>query len=190
MLPAAVRAAAACCFEKPHLCRVLLTPVLIEGLQHSPPASAAHGVAPKGVEVQLCSQGVGNLWRGHHCRKWQPIADALRRYDLLSRVHRPRSKHRSPKHAKPAMPRWTSCQNRPRCCHADLAGPLISLALSTGGRHQKLRTLAIVTMSGCTPWFWKPQKWDPVRPKPVCTSSAMHTPPAALTSYNMNAWNQ
>ena len=40
----------------------------------------------------------------------------------------------------------------------------------------------MVTMSGCTPWFWKPQKWEPVRPKPVCTSSAIQTPPAALTS--------
>jgi hypothetical protein len=36
-------------------------------------------------------------------------------------------------------------------------------------------------MSGTTPWFWKPQKAVPVRPKPVCTSSAMHTPPCART---------
>ena len=30
-------------------------------------------------------------------------------------------------------------------------------------------------------WVWKPQKWLPVRPKPVCTSSAMFRPPASVT---------
>ena len=39
--------------------------------------------------------------------------------------------------------------------------------------------LAIVTMSGITPWFWNPQKLLPVRPKPVCTSSEMQSPPAS-----------
>ena len=39
--------------------------------------------------------------------------------------------------------------------------------------------LAIVTMSGITPCVSNPQKCVPVLPKPVCTSSAMHTPPAA-----------
>lgn len=28
---------------------------------------------------------------------------------------------------------------------------------------------AIVTISGITSWPWKPQKWLPVRPNPVCT---------------------
>ena len=37
--------------------------------------------------------------------------------------------------------------------------------------------LAIVTMSGVTPQFSKPQKCSPVRPKPACTSSAMQRPP-------------
>lgn len=40
--------------------------------------------------------------------------------------------------------------------------------------------LAMVTISGMTPWFWKPQYAVPVRPKPVCTSSAMQMPPASL----------
>ena len=31
--------------------------------------------------------------------------------------------------------------------------------------------LAMVTMSGTTPWPSKPQKWSPVRPKPVWTCS-------------------
>ena len=35
--------------------------------------------------------------------------------------------------------------------------------------------------SGVTPKFWNPQKWSPVRPKPVCTSSAMHRPPCSRT---------
>ena len=41
--------------------------------------------------------------------------------------------------------------------------------------------LAIVTRSGVTPQFSKPQKCSPVRPKPVCTSSAMHSPPCLRT---------
>src|SRR5690242_2244711 len=41
--------------------------------------------------------------------------------------------------------------------------------------------LAIVTRSGVTPQFSKPQKCSPVRPKPVCTSSATHSPPAFRT---------
>lgn len=48
-------------------------------------------------------------------------------------------------------------------------------------RKAEWRTLARVTMSGVTPWVWNPQKWLPVRPKPVCTSSAMQSPPAFLT---------
>lgn len=31
------------------------------------------------------------------------------------------------------------------------------------------------------PSAWKAQKWKPTRPKPTCTSSAMHTPPASCT---------
>lgn len=31
------------------------------------------------------------------------------------------------------------------------------------------------------PSAWKAQKWEPTRPKPTCTSSAMHTPPASCT---------
>jgi hypothetical protein len=49
--------------------------------------------------------------------------------------------------------------------------------------------LAMVTMSGITPWFSKPQKWDPVRPNPVCTSSAIHTPPAARMIW-WGAWRR
>uniref|UniRef100_A0A9I9EAE4 Uncharacterized protein n=1 Tax=Cucumis melo TaxID=3656 RepID=A0A9I9EAE4_CUCME len=37
-------------------------------------------------------------------------------------------------------------------------------------------------MSGTTPWAWKPQKWVPVRPNPAWTSSAIHKPPAFLTT--------
>ena len=37
-----------------------------------------------------------------------------------------------------------------------------------------------ITMSGTTPWVWKPQKCAPVRPKPHWTSSAMHTAPTLL----------
>lgn len=40
---------------------------------------------------------------------------------------------------------------------------------------------AIVTMSGITPCVSKPQKWEPVRANPDCTSSAMQRPPAART---------
>ena len=35
-----------------------------------------------------------------------------------------------------------------------------------------------VTMSGTTPWVSKAKACVPTRPKPVCTSSAMHTAPA------------
>jgi ribonuclease J len=41
--------------------------------------------------------------------------------------------------------------------------------------------LAMVTMSGITPCVSKPQKWEPVRAKPDCTSSAMQRPPAVRT---------
>ena len=40
----------------------------------------------------------------------------------------------------------------------------------------------MVTMSGTTSWPSKPQKCSPVRPKPVCTSSEMHTPPWPRTN--------
>ena len=39
-------------------------------------------------------------------------------------------------------------------------------------------------MSGTTPSSSKPQKCSPMRPKPTCTSSATHTPPAARTASN------
>ena len=39
--------------------------------------------------------------------------------------------------------------------------------------------LPSTTMSGTTPCVSKPQKCVPSRPKPICTSSAMQTPPAA-----------
>jgi len=42
--------------------------------------------------------------------------------------------------------------------------------------------LPITTMSGTTPWASNAQKCVPMRPRPVCTSSAMHTPPAACTA--------
>jgi len=46
--------------------------------------------------------------------------------------------------------------------------------------------LAIVTRSGVTPQFSKPQNAVPVRPNPVCTSSAMYSPPYRRTiSYVM-----
>ena len=41
--------------------------------------------------------------------------------------------------------------------------------------------LPSTTMSGTTPWASNAQKCVPIRPKPVCTSSAMQTPPAART---------
>ena len=41
--------------------------------------------------------------------------------------------------------------------------------------------LAMVTRSGVTPQFSKPQKAVPVRPKPVWTSSAMQRPPCLRT---------
>ena len=41
--------------------------------------------------------------------------------------------------------------------------------------------LAMVTISGITPCVSNPQYFSPVRPKPACTSSAMHTPPASRT---------
>ena len=37
--------------------------------------------------------------------------------------------------------------------------------------------LAKVIMSGMIPWAWKPQKFSPVRPQPVCTSSEMNKMP-------------
>ena len=47
------------------------------------------------------------------------------------------------------------------------------------------RPLAIglpeVTRSGTMPWRPKPQKASPVRVKPGCTSSAIHTPPSSCT---------
>ena len=42
--------------------------------------------------------------------------------------------------------------------------------------------LARHTMSGTTPFISKPQKCDPSRPYPTCTSSAITTPPAARTA--------
>jgi len=62
-----------------------------------------------------------------------------------------------------------------RCASGAGLRPAIRVS---GGRR---RALAMVTMSGTTPWFSKPQKCVPVRPKPVCTSSAMHRPPASRT---------
>ena len=41
--------------------------------------------------------------------------------------------------------------------------------------------LATVTRSGVTPQFSNPQNAVPVRPNPVCTSSAMHSPPYLRT---------
>ena len=41
--------------------------------------------------------------------------------------------------------------------------------------------LAMVTRSGVTPQFSKPQKAVPVRPNPVCTSSATQRPPCLRT---------
>ena len=41
--------------------------------------------------------------------------------------------------------------------------------------------LAIVMMSGSTPECSMPHNLPPVRPKPVCTSSQMKTPPYFLT---------
>ena len=36
-----------------------------------------------------------------------------------------------------------------------------------------------------TPWAWKPQKWSPVRPQPVCTSSETYRIPySSRTSFN------
>ena len=58
----------------------------------------------------------------------------------------------------------------------------ISSVVTTAARGKPLpMPLAIVTMSGTTPWFSNPQNLVPVLPKPVCTSSAIQTPPAALT---------
>ena len=37
-------------------------------------------------------------------------------------------------------------------------------------------------MSGTTPFISNPQKCDPSRPYPTCTSSAITTPPAARTA--------
>mmetsp|Transcript_27549 Transcript_27549/g.70159 ORF Transcript_27549/g.70159 Transcript_27549/m.70159 type:complete len:202 (+) Transcript_27549:459-1064(+) len=56
----------------------------------------------------------------------------------------------------------------------------ISGVVTTAARGRPLpMPLAMVTMSGVTPWFWKPQYAEPVRPNPVCTSSAMQMPPAS-----------
>ena len=56
----------------------------------------------------------------------------------------------------------------------------ISGVVTTAASGQPLpMPLAMVTMSGMTPWVSKPQKCVPVRPKPACTSSAMQRPPAA-----------
>ena len=44
-------------------------------------------------------------------------------------------------------------------------------------------------MSGTTSWASKAQKCVPRRPKPVCTSSAMQTPPAARTRAYTSARN-
>ncbi len=42
--------------------------------------------------------------------------------------------------------------------------------------------LARQTMSGTTPCISNPQKCEPSRPYPTCTSSAITTPPAARTA--------
>ena len=44
--------------------------------------------------------------------------------------------------------------------------------------------LPSVTMSGTTPSSSKPQKCSPMRPNPVWTSSATHSPPASRTASN------
>lgn len=49
------------------------------------------------------------------------------------------------------------------------------------GLEWRVRTFAMVTMSGTTPWVSKPQKWLPTRAKPAWTSSAMQSPPAFRT---------
>jgi len=72
------------------------------------------------------------------------------------------------------------CAGSRRC--ASGAGFRRAIRVSGGRR----RALAMVTMSGTTPWFSKPQKCVPVRPKPVCTSSAMHRPPASRTVCRMH----
>lgn len=67
----------------------------------------------------------------------------------------------------------------------------ISSVVTTAARGNPLpMPLAIVTMSGTTPWFSNPQNLVPVLPKPVCTSSAMQTPPAALTCCSQSVTHQ
>lgn len=85
--------------------------------------------------------------------------------------------------------RPTEASARPVCQHTHVLkwmrldrAAATSGVVTTAARGRPLpMPFAIVTMSGTTPWFWKPQKALPVRPKPVCTSSAMHTPPCART---------
>ena len=64
------------------------------------------------------------------------------------------------------------------CARAAAISEVVATAAS--GRPLPM-PLAIVTISGMTPERSKPQKLSPVRPKPVCTSSAMQTPPWART---------
>ena len=74
-----------------------------------------------GVEVQARGEDLGDLWRGHHRRKRQPVANACAEV--------------------PGEP-WAVCDTHARGVRPPRPTP---------------SPFAMVTMSGTTPWFWKPQ---------------------------------
>ena len=68
---------------------------------------------------------------------------------------------------------------------AVLKGFAISCVVITAARGKPFPIpFAMVTISGTTPCPSKPQKWVPVLPKPVWTSSEMHKPPLERMSSN------
>lgn len=73
-----------------------------------------------------------------------------------------------------------------KCSRRDMVFAISSVVTTAAKGKPLPMPFAIVTISGTTPWFSNPQNLVPVLPNPVCTSSAMQTPPAALTCYKIS----
>ena len=130
---------------------VLLEPLLLEHLEHGEPARGAQWVAAERVEVAAPGQHLCDLRRRHHGAQGDAVADALENIIGSGSEQKPQAKKQA---------------GRKLTKDDDVPGPC---------------TLAMVTMSGTTPWVSNPQKWLPTRANPAWTSSAMQSPPAFRT---------
>lgn len=137
-------------------------------------ATATSGPRTKGVEVQALRHDGRDLGGGDHRRKRQPVADALGHGDNVG------------DHALGGV-RVGGCEGgwgrrvwREGWFTLEQdEGQRVTLccAARRGAQHHNPSPPPTLTPT----WFWKPQYAEPVRPNPVCTSSAMHSPPASRT---------